>query len=224
MDWRRRGVQILRANVVPKNRRSSTRRADEYGVFLNVPYDQGFETLYLAYIAGLVAFRLEPKATLQIPGGGRRLDRILDLIGGCSYSFHDLSRVELNPSRPATPRFNMPFELGLAVAWQRFKQPSHTWCVFESRGRRVGKSLSDLSGTDVYVHNGTPAGVFRELCNALILADHQPTVAQMSAVYRGLRRRLSGVKKGAGAKSVFEARVFADLIVVAQGLAAELVH
>jgi hypothetical protein len=190
-------------------------------VFLNIPYDQAFESLYLAYIAGLCAFRLAPRATLQIPGGGRRLDRILDLIGSCRYSFHDLSRVELSLKRPATPRFNMPFELGLAVAWQRFKEPSHTWCVFESRSWRAGKSLSDLSGTDVYVHDGTPTGVFRELCNALVLADHQPTVAQMAVIYRGLRRRLPSVIKSAGAKSAFEARVFADLIVVAKGLAAQ---
>ena len=190
-------------------------------MFLNIPYDQACESLYLAYIVGLCAFRLAPRATLQIPGGGRRLDRILDLIGSCRYSFHDLSRVELSLKRPATPRFNMPFELGLAVAWQRFKEPSHTWCVFESRSWRAGKSLSDLSGTDVYVHDGTPTGVFRELCNALVLADHQPTVAQMAVIYRGLRRRLPSVIKSAGAKSAFEARVFADLIVVAKGLAAQ---
>lgn len=192
---------------------------EEYGVFLNIPYDRAFEPLYLAYIAGLSAFRLAPRATLQIPGGERRLDRILDLIRDCRYSFHDLSRVELNLKRPATPRFNMPFELGLAVAWQRFGGTRHTWCVFESRGWRAGKSLSDLSGTDVYVHGGTPAGVFRELCNALVLADHQPGVAQMAAIYRGLRRRSSAIMRNAGAKSAFEARVFADLIVVAKGLA-----
>jgi hypothetical protein len=187
-------------------------------VFLNIPYDQAFVPLYLAFVAGLCAFRLEPRATLQIPGGERRLDRILDLIRGCRYSFHDLSRVELNLKRPATPRFNMPFELGLAVAWQKFQEPSHTWCVFESRNWRAGKSLSDLSGTDIYVHDGTPAGVFRELCNALVSADHQPTVAQMAAIYRGLRRGLPEVVRKAGAKSVFEARAFADLIVVAKGL------
>jgi len=117
----------------------------------------------------------------------------------------------------------MPFELGLAVAWQRFKEPSHTWCVFESRSRRAAKSISDLSGTDVYVHDGTPTGVFREICNALVLVDLQPTVAQMAVIYRGLRRRLSSVMKSAGAKSVFEARVFADLIVVAERLAAEYI-
>jgi len=192
---------------------------DDYGVFLNIPYDHAFVSLYLAYIAGLSAFRLEPRATLQIPGGERRLDRILDLIRSCRYSFHDLSRVELNLKRPATPRFNMPFELGLAVAWQRFGGTRHTWCVFESRGWRAGKSLSDLSGTDVYVHGGTPAGIFRELCNALVLADHQPSVAQMATIYRKLRRCLPNLMKSAGAKSAFKARVFADLIVVAKGLA-----
>jgi hypothetical protein len=190
-------------------------------VFLNIPYDRAFEPLYLAYIAGLSAFRLAPRARLQIPGGERRLDRILDLIRECRYSFHDLSRVELNLKRPATPRFNMPFELGLAVAWQRFGEPAHTWCVFESRGWRAGKSLSDLSGTDVYVHGSTPAGIFHELCNALVLAHHQPSVAQMATIYRKLRRGLPSLMKNAGAKSAFEARVFADLIVVAKGLAGQ---
>lgn len=190
-------------------------------MFLNIPYDEAFEPLYLSYIAGLRAFRLEPRATLQIPGGERRLDRILELIGGCGYSFHDLSRVELNLKRPKTPGFNMPFELGLAVSWQKFKDPGHRWCVFESRSWRAGKSLSDLSGTDVYVHDGTPTGVFREICNALVLADHQPNVAQMAAIYRGLRRGLPDIMRNAGAKSAFEARVFADLIVVAKGLTAQ---
>jgi hypothetical protein len=190
-------------------------------VFLNIPYDQGFESLYLAYIAGLIAFALEPRATLQIPGGERRLDRIFDLIGSCRYSFHDLSRVELNLKRPATPRFNMPFELGLAVAWQKLREPSHTWCVFEARNWRAGKSLSDLSGTDVYVHDGTPTGVFRELRNALVLTQHQPTVTQMAAIYRGLRRGLPAIRRNTGARSAFEASVFADLIVLGKALTAQ---
>jgi hypothetical protein len=155
------------------------------------PYDHAFEALYLAYIAGLSAFGL------------------------LSRPFQ--SRLALK--RPATPRFNMPFELGLAVAWQRFGEPAHTWCVFESRGWRAGKSLSDLSGTDVYVHGGTPAGIFHELCNALVLAHHQPSVAHMTTIYRKLRRGLPNLMKSASAKSAFEARVFADLIVVAKGLA-----
>lgn len=104
-----------------------------------------------------------PKATLEIPGGERRLDRILSLIGSCRYSFHDLSRVELDERPPPTPRFNMPFELGLAVAWARRRNRNHTWFVLESAPYRVQKSLSDLGGTDVYIHDGRPEGVFRQL-------------------------------------------------------------
>src|SRR5579872_1711900 len=81
--------------------------------FINVPYDNRFQNLYLAFIAGLTAFGLDPRATLEIPGGTRRLDRIFELITSCEYSFHDLSRVQLDSKRPRAPRFNMPFELGL---------------------------------------------------------------------------------------------------------------
>ena len=122
--------------------------------FLNTPYDQAFQRLYLSYIAGITAFGLMPRSTLEVPGGTRRLDRIFDLIRTCRYSFHDLSRVELDVQRPPTPRFNMPFELGLAVAWEKLNPGQHVWFVFEARSRRLQKSLSDLGGTDVYVHGG----------------------------------------------------------------------
>src|SRR6202166_343378 len=107
--------------------------------FINVPYDDRFQDLYLAFIAGLTSFGLDPRATLEIPGGTRRLDRIFELITSCQYSFHDLSRVELDHKRPPTPRFNMPFELGLVLGWLKSggRTSNHTWFVFESVGRRV---------------------------------------------------------------------------------------
>jgi len=99
--------------------------------FLNVPYDDAFQHLYLAYIAGLAAKGLTPRATLEVPGGVRRLDRILELIATCRYSFHDLSRVEVDTRRPITPGFNMAFELGLVVAWERLHpEGEYLWFVF----------------------------------------------------------------------------------------------
>ena len=186
-------------------------------VFLNVPHDSGFKRLYLAYIAGLSALGLTPRAALEIPGGERRLDRILSLLRTCRYSLHDLSRIELDSARPPTPRFNMPFELGLAVAWQKLAR-RHTWFVFESRAHRAEKSLSDLSGTDVYVHAGTARGVFRELCNAFVRIRRQPTVGQILAVYRGLLRIVPRLRRETGASSLFEARLFKELLAAAQVL------
>ena len=68
---------------------SATRRLP--GAFLNIPYDVDFQSLYLAYIAGITAFGLRPRATLEIPGGARRLDRIFDLIKSCRYSLRSTS-------------------------------------------------------------------------------------------------------------------------------------
>ena len=53
-------------------------------VFLNIPYDDRFRRLYLAYISGLISIGLDPRVTLGIPGGERRLDRILVLIKSCA--------------------------------------------------------------------------------------------------------------------------------------------
>jgi hypothetical protein len=202
-----------------KSVRSKPPAPDRFAAFLNIPYDNEFLELYLAYIAGLTAFGLTPHATLELPGGARRLDRILELIAACHYSFHDLSRIELDQKRPATPRFNMPFELGLTVAWDRARPNRHTWFVLESKNRRVLKSLSDLAGTDVYIHDGTPSGLFRELGNALVRSQRQATVESMMLIYDSLRERVSGMVKRAGAKSPFEARVFKNLVVTASALA-----
>ena len=65
-------------------RRDPRNRRERYSVFLNIPYDRQFENLYLAYIAGLSAFGLIPRATLEIPTSQRRLERILKLIEECT--------------------------------------------------------------------------------------------------------------------------------------------
>ena len=83
--------------------RKLPKRAERYSVFLNIPYDSAFEKLYLAYIAGLSAFGLIPRATLEIPTSERRLERILKLIQQCVFSIHDLSRVQLDAKAPRVP-------------------------------------------------------------------------------------------------------------------------
>jgi len=92
-----------------------------------------------------------PHLASEIPGGDRRLDRIIQLIQSCRYSIHDLSRVELSVSPSATPRFNMPLELGMTITWQILNPGQHTWFVCESEPYRLLRSASDLNGTDPYI-------------------------------------------------------------------------
>jgi hypothetical protein len=110
----------------------------------------------------------------------------------------------------------MPFELGVLLGWLKTnKKSTHTWFVFESVKWRLQKSLSDLDGTDPYIHGGQVRGVFRELSNALVKSRYQPTVRQMYAVYRDIKTASPLVMKSAGATSLFGARVFERLVVLA---------
>lgn len=179
--------------------RRKTANVQLNAVFLNIPYDLKFRSLYLAYIAGLVHLGLVPRVTLGLPGGARRLDKILGEIQGCRYSIHDLSRVGLDRNPPfATPRFNMPFELGLAVGWEKANPAEHTWFIFETKNYRLQKSLSDLNGSDPQIHGGQASGVMRELSNVFRRPQDQPTVPEMMSTFKAISRRVPKILAEAG--------------------------
>jgi hypothetical protein len=189
--------------------------------FLNVPYDSNYEEQFLAYIAGVAAFGLIPRATLELTSGERRLDRIFNLISACRYSFHDLSLVKLDRKPPATPRFNMPFELGLVIGWPKAGPTGHDCFVFEASRHRLQKSLSDLNGTDPFIYGSSADGILREIRNALARHGMQPTAQQMQVLFEALKEEgRRSILKETGASSLFEARPFKELVVTARELAA----
>ena len=202
-----------------KSRSKKPASKTDDSVFLNVPYDSPFVPPFLAYICGVCAFGLIPRATLERQGGMRRLDRIISLIEGCRYSIHDTSRVELDSTPPPTPRFNMPFELGLSVLHAGRNPAEHTWFLFESVNWRIQKSLSDLNGTDPYIHGGSVEGVFRELAKAFVRADRQPSVKKMQFLYDRLTPVMPRILTDAAATDPINARAFKDIVVFTTALA-----
>ncbi len=137
----------------------------------------------------------------------------MELISACGYSFHDLSRVQLTSG---APRFNMPFEIGLAVATARWR-PAHQWFLFEAKRFRVQKTLSDLSGTDAYIHGEGSRRLLIALTDALVRATKQPTVDELARIHRFLVDESSGIRRNYG--TLFGARAFRDLVVVATDFA-----
>jgi hypothetical protein len=109
-------------------------------------------------------------------------------------------------------------ELGMAVAWAKLNPAKHTWFVFESRERRAQKSISDLNGTDCNIHGGTLEGVMRELCNAFVRRRGRITVPSMLENDRELKKQVPDLMRRSGAASVFEARMFDDLLFAAREL------
>ena len=193
-------------------------------VFLNIPYDKQFERLFLAYISGISAYGMVPRATLEITDSSRRLEKILKLARSCEYSVHDLSRVELDRAKPRTPRFNMPFELGLCVAdGNRRRGQEQNWFVFEAVANRLKKSLSDVDGSDPKIHGATVRGVLSGLCNIFRRPGRQPTVPEMMRIYRGVRKNQAAILKEAGSGTLYTRRVFVDLCVAASSEADRVV-
>jgi hypothetical protein len=194
---------------------------DLSAVFLNIPYDEEFRDLYIAYIVGLCQLGLVPHIASEIVGGSRRLDRIFELIKSCRYSIHDLSRVEWSQGPSAVPRFNMPLELGMTITWQKLRPEQHTWFLFESEPYRLQRSASDLNGTDPNLHLGTPEGVLRELRNAF-QRDRAPSIQSMVRVYRFVRDSMDAILNRNGTDNPYDRSVFMELCWLSSGLTALL--
>ena len=122
----------------------------------------------------------------------------------------------MSTTPPATPRFNMPFELGLAVAWSKLHPQLHTYIPFETVHRRAQKSLSDMAGSDFNIHDGTATGVMRELCSAFVREGNRPDVPTMMRQFAIVEKAVPAIIRQAGANSIYEARVFADLVLAAK--------
>jgi hypothetical protein len=189
-------------------------------VFLNIPYNQAYNSLYVALIAGLCGLGLNPHTTLEIPGSTRRLDRIMALIRTCRYSIHDLSRVQLSGPRPKMPRFNMAFELGLAVSWSLIRPRDHEWFLFEQTPHRLQRSLSDLNGTDPYIHNGAADRLLVELTNAFVRVTPQPQIERLHLIHRFVQASARDIRRMHG--TLFSALPFHQLVVAAARATREL--
>src|SRR5258708_5681752 len=118
-------------------------------VFINCPFDSEYQPILEAITFAVFSCGYFPRCALQIIDSGQnRLSKIIGLIDECDYSLHDLSRTELNQHQ--LPRFNMPFELGLALG--RRKRP-RSLLVLDRAPYRYLEFISDLAGCDPSSHD-----------------------------------------------------------------------
>jgi hypothetical protein len=190
---------------------------DEQSVFLNVPFDKEYSPLFLALIAGLTALGRSPRCVLEVPSGGlNRLDRIFGLVANCGASIHDLSRVTLSGDLNL-PRFNMPFELGMAYALS--KVGPHSFFLLEEQPYRLQISLSDLNGHDPQIHDGTQSGVLRCVLNCFGTPSGVPDIATLETLTRRLTQLSSKLQRQVKAADVFHPFLFRRIALTAAELA-----
>jgi hypothetical protein len=173
-------------------------RLQSPNVFVNVPFDEAYEPLFEALVFTVSACGYRVRCALEDDDSGDiRLDKLVQLIRESPRSIHDLSRIE--PDRNELPRFNMPFELGLALGAKRFGQRlGDRIKIMVADPYRLPAYLSDLGGNDPSAHKNDPEQVIRIVSSFLhrtpsggmlpgpakLRADFKKFKAQLPAIAR----------------------------------------
>ncbi len=129
-------------------------------VFINCPFDPEYALLLDAIVFANVCCGFMPRSALESGAVSEpRVVRIAQALAGSKYSIHDLSRFT-GEGAENIARFNMPLELGMAMA-RKFMDPGseHDWLVLVPRGHTYARFVSDLAGYDPVPYNGSVPGV-----------------------------------------------------------------
>lgn len=137
------------------------RPAFDVSVFVNCPFDEAYKPLLDAQLFCIHDCGFLARTALEVSGSGEtRLDKIARIIRESRFSLHDISRVELTPASPL-PRFNMPFECGLAFGSLLYgpspKTGPRDLLLLAAEKFQDKLTLSDLSGQDASYHGNQPA-------------------------------------------------------------------
>lgn len=133
-------------------------------VFINCPFDDGYKPLFEAVVFAVLNCGYTPRCALELSNSGQvRIGKINDLIAGCRFGIHDISRTEPDPVNHL-PRFNMPLELGLFLGCQTFggHKHKHKSClIFDFEKYRYQKFISDIAGQDIKAHGQSPERIIK---------------------------------------------------------------
>ena len=131
-------------------------------VFINCPYDEDFRALFDAVVFAAVCCGFMPRSALETGTVAEpRMARILRAIIESKYSIHDLSRCK-GEGDANLARFNMPLELGIAMAHRHLSRRAagrHDWLVLVPLGHQYQAFISDISGFDPGMHDGSVPGI-----------------------------------------------------------------
>ena len=159
-------------------------------VFINCPFDATYKPLLHSIILATVACGFFPRSALDSGTiADPRMARILSALFSSQYSLHDLSRCRGEGS-DALARFNMPLELGMAIA-KRHQDSQHDWAILVPNDHTYLKFVSDLGGFDPLTHDGTIETVVRAVLSWLATRPN----AQPGATPKAVLGLLPGYQK-----------------------------
>jgi hypothetical protein len=106
------------------------------------------------------------------------------------------------------------------VSWSLIKPREHEWFLFEETPHRLQRSLSDLNGTDPYIHHGLADRLLVELSNAFVRVTLQPPIERLHLIHRFVQTSAHRIRRVHG--TLFNALSFHQLVVAAARATREL--
>jgi hypothetical protein len=194
-------------------------------IFLNCPYDAQYLSLlhailFAIYECGFLA-RLP---LLEVKSSDFRLTKIKRLIEESQWSIHDVSRVRVD-SKTNLPRFNMPFELGMAVGATMFGTGTFNnkdYLLLAKNRRELSTTLSDYGALDASFHGNLEAQAIacvREYLKKRINADPPiPGHRVLLRRYRKFQRDLPNAARSVGISrtEIRSLRYLEDWLIIAE--------
>ncbi len=170
-------------------RRTGTAIDPSRSVFINCPYDAAFAPLMNAVLFATVCCGFVPRSANESGKvGTARIDRIVDTLFASRYSIHDLTRCRGEGDEELS-RFNMPLELGMAMAlarWTRKKKTPHEWFVLVPDGHAYHRFISDLAAYDPARYDGSVGTIVQRVMSWLITLEGAITVVKPPQVLAAL--------------------------------------
>lgn len=196
--------------------RSAPARSKERdrNVFINCPFDEDYRPCFEALLFIVAASGYAVRCALEDTDGANiRFDKLRRLIAESPRTIHDLSRIEL--SKDALPRFNMPFELGLAMGAKCFgsaRQRRSSALVLVRKDYILNAYLSDLGGNDPVSHNGDPLQLMAAVTRFLHISPSGKVLAGPKSVFVRFTRFKDGLQTMAAAldRDVHEVHPFRE--------------
>jgi hypothetical protein len=170
----------------------------EKNVFINCPFDAEYTPIFEAIVFIIQACGFRPMcARSRLNSGEVRLQKIVEIIGDCRYSIHDLSRTELDRST-ALPRFNMPLELGIDLGCRAFGNghEQKSFLIFDRDRFRFQTYISDIAGQDIANHEDDPnraIGRVRDWLRTEAGLTALPGAKAMQLKYANFRKALPSI-------------------------------
>lgn len=165
--------------------------AYEESVFLNCPFDSGYERLFRALVFAVLDCGFVPRCALEFDDGSEvRIEKIQRIIEQSMYGIHDISRTELDEDS-ALPRFNMPLELGIFLGAKYFGAPRQrvkACIIFDRERYRYQHFCSDISGQDIRAHHGDERELIRGVRHALRTWKPGKILPSAAAVFERYRQ------------------------------------